>query len=65
MKFPNDSKGGCIDKGTPKIFRYLRGEKATRGNFNFKGGVKTLAETMDMITYIVNQIVVEQVIPTE
>ena len=38
MKFPNDSKGGCIDKGTPKIFRYLRGEKATRGNFNFKLG---------------------------
>ena len=40
MKFPNDSEGGCIDKG------YLRGEKATRGNFNFKGGVQTLPETM-------------------
>ena len=58
-------KGDVLIWGTPKIFRYLRGEKATRGNFNFKGGVKTLAETMDMITYIVNQIVVEQVIPTE
>ena len=33
-------------RGTPKIFRYLRGEKATRGNFNFRDGVKTLAETM-------------------
>ena len=58
-------RGDVLIRGTPKIFRYLRGEKATRGNFNFKGGVKTLAETMDMITYIVNQIVVEQVIPTE
>ena len=42
MKFPNDSKGGCIDKGYPKNI-HIRGQKATRGNFNFKGGVKTLA----------------------
>ena len=41
-------------RGTPKIFRYLRGEKATRGNFNFKvgGGVKTLAETMVIVNAV-------------
>ena len=36
-------------RGTPKIFRYLRGEKATTENFNFKGEVKTLAETVKNI----------------
>ena len=42
----NDFKGRHIDEENPKKFRYLRGEKAIRGNFDFKGGVKTLAETM-------------------
>ena len=40
MKFPNDSKGGCIVKGYPKniqIFKGTGGGGATRENFNFKG----------------------------
>ena len=39
-------------RGTPKIFKYLRGEKATRGNFNFKEELKTLAETMILINLV-------------
>ena len=49
MKFPNNSKGGCIDKGYPKNIQIFKGEKATTGNFNFKEGVKTLAETVKNI----------------
>ena len=50
-------RGDVLIRGTPKIFRYLRGEKATRGNFNFKvrggrGGVKTLAETMVIVNVV-------------
>ena len=41
MKFPNDSRGDVLIRDIPKFFRYLRGEKTTRGNFNFKRGVKT------------------------
>ena len=39
-------RGDVLIRGTPKIFRYLRGEKATRGSFNFKWGVKAQPETM-------------------
>ena len=39
-------RGDVLIKGTPDIFRYLRREKASRGNFNFMGEGKALAETM-------------------
>ena len=33
-------------RGDLKFFRNIRGEKAMRGNLDFKGGLKTLEETM-------------------
>ena len=35
-------------RGDLKFFRNIRGEKAMRGNLDFKGGLKTLEETMHM-----------------
>ena len=35
MKFPNDSKVGCIDKGYPKNIQIFKGGESNSGKFQF------------------------------
>ena len=35
LKFPNDSKGGCIDKGYPKNIQVFKGGESNKGKFQF------------------------------
>ena len=51
MKFPNILRGDILIKRDQNFLWYFMGEKATRGNLN-KGGVKTLAETIEMFEHL-------------
>ena len=35
MKFPNNSKGGCIDKGYPQNIQIFKGGESNKGKFQF------------------------------
>ena len=48
-KLSTKVKGGLIIKGQSFFFLYLRGDKPLRGISKFKGGLKTLDETMAWI----------------
>ena len=51
MKFPNDSKGGCIDKGYPKniqIFKGTGGGEEQQGKISILRGSKNPGRNHDI-----------------